>query len=549
MHRVSFVLALALCVSVQAQEIVYPKPSPPPEVGISDRVTLEETRAKLKKRHSMVKRTAKSGGNYPAHSGAFTVAFNHLAEPSDTVLVSDQGPDNDVYAITDVGTQPGQYDLVFDLDINRYVGNVSLLLQHGLISPTFKLTIPAYDIDQSTPSEDCDNDGTVDTLNPEIDEIYVNGVFIGILSGANEVWNLQGNIFELDINLLNLPTGKNQVVTNQIGIRVDAANKDQVLSSGAVGCTTWTTEIDYVMIEFDVVDPVVFFPGMGGNPDSFLNSGYQQKLLNNYGIPSEVLNYPRETDTSCGNQLQAHADVLIEQMRLEAAAYGSDKFNVMAHSMGGLDSLAGLNRLMVDDLVTVSKLDGVDVSCPLKVHSVVTHGTPFRGSVIADWAFQTFLGDVGNNFAPICDLQVANATRASRTFPVPPGIKMISLAADADHNGDGVIDQAEKDQGLVPLGAQRQYDMLYNFIGYQTTEISILGIPVSIPEGIPDPSGQVYPNDFWVTLDSAWGVVSQSVVFYEQLFPGANHTTILHDAAQNLVIARALADLDWKVQP
>ncbi|MDX1472288.1 MAG: hypothetical protein R3213_12385, partial [Flavobacteriaceae bacterium] len=215
---------------------------------------------------------------FPGHIGKFPNDYVELGIPSDTFIVVDVGPGNDIYATrNDEGTP----ELTFDFDIYRYVGDIAKLKQHGLISETFKLHIPAFDIDTKSPPRDCDGDEINDQIAPEVDEVYFNGEKIGVLRGSNEQWDLGRNTFELSIDKLNLLTEPTPggFARNTLEIEVDVANEDTVLSSGQVGCKAWATEIDFVILEFEVVDPIALNVGLFGSPSTFEASGFKDRIM------------------------------------------------------------------------------------------------------------------------------------------------------------------------------------------------------------------------------------------------------------------------------
>jgi hypothetical protein len=68
-------------------------------------------------------------------------------KPSDKVIILDDLPDTDVYQ----HRTGNEYDLVFNFDIRRYIGDKAKLLEHGLMEPTAYLNLIAFDVDTPPP--------------------------------------------------------------------------------------------------------------------------------------------------------------------------------------------------------------------------------------------------------------------------------------------------------------------------------------------------------------------------------------------------------------
>ncbi len=137
--------------------------------------------------------------------------------------------------------------LVFNIKVNRVVGDVQKLKANDLISQTATLKMPAYDIDFF---------GGGGFYNPERDRVSFNGHVVPteFLQGDDGIWRL--NEFEVPIEWVNFPSdpGPSGTVTpadNMVRIDIDTANSEEV----------WCTAIDWgVTVQTPLPDP----PPQGG---------------------------------------------------------------------------------------------------------------------------------------------------------------------------------------------------------------------------------------------------------------------------------------------
>ena len=66
----------------------------------------------------------------------------------------------------------------------------------------------------------------------------------------------------MPIQKIKFPSQPGQTATNRIRVEIDVANRDVVLSSGAVGCETWAVAIDWVGAKYQATSPVVLVHGI-----------------------------------------------------------------------------------------------------------------------------------------------------------------------------------------------------------------------------------------------------------------------------------------------
>jgi len=354
---------------------------------------------------------------YPSHVGKSPFSFDKINTPSNTFVVSDKGQDNDVYLKRD---DAKKFDFQFSLKIDRYVGDVAKLKENKLISDKFKISLPVFDVDNESALQDCDYDGELDHLAAEIDEVYFNGEKIGVLSGSNELW--VKNTFELDISKLNLPTSPGDVSENLVQIRIDAGNEFVELSSGTIGCKKWAVEVDYVTLEYEVVDPVLFLPGMGGSASAFNNSGYIQ-VVEDLGLPYRIVghNHYPEKDACVNNDARSIKEFggeVLKEAKEFSEMYKNNNFNVIAHSKGGLDARYFTYLTMNEQsnsniLVENGLMDDSIILNAMNVNSLVSHSSPFNGTIVADAIkFDKFEHSTSARilFADICDMTIDIAT-------------------------------------------------------------------------------------------------------------------------------------------
>jgi len=194
-----------------------------------------------------------AAGSFPPHQGTSPWSFTIIGEPSDTFVVNDTDS-----ATIDQFLFRSQGPITIQVPIRRYVGptdaaghllNASDLVSRGIVSATASVRLPAFDVDQDTfPVFDCDGDGINDQLLNEVDVISLNGEKLGKLQGANGIWTQQ--TFEVPIEKLIFPASPGATALNTVTVDIDTANKDVVLSSGAVGCEVWGVSVDWVGIQY-----------------------------------------------------------------------------------------------------------------------------------------------------------------------------------------------------------------------------------------------------------------------------------------------------------
>jgi hypothetical protein len=226
----------------------------------------------------------------------------------------------------------------------------------------------------------------------QIDEVYVNGTKVGNLNSGNDLWSREENEFSFDVGLLNFPTYEGGAASNSIQIKIDVKNSELPPNN----CVQYATEIDFLTIQYEVIDPFVLIPGLGGSPSSFAASGYVENLKNTYGIPSKILSYDSPLITPLNQGCAAfpssynQTTIPIKDKIVQAAnEWGTDAINIIAHSKGGLEGVNLINSLLFNEtMVDAGVFNDAIIESRLKVNTLSTHGSPFEGTRLADKLIQ-----------------------------------------------------------------------------------------------------------------------------------------------------------------
>jgi hypothetical protein len=493
---------------------------------------------------SITSSSASLNGGYPFHRGKSPFSFADFAPPSDSFVVNDRDSSSmDIY----MPRQPSGSEIVIPINIRRYVGDVDKLRANNLLGEKLAIFLPVYDVDSSTPvAYDCDGDGITEQFNPEVDEVYFNGEKIGVLRGQNNVWRLQA--FEVDIAKVNFPTSPGGVGSNELRIEIDTANADVPLSGGGVGCKVWYTEADWVGVRFEDTSPVVLVPGLFGNPGSLQSSGYAENIAAQTGLPAEVVDLGFNTWTfkACsvgGTSIVDHASELRTALKEVMTKYGSDGVHLIGHSKGGLTArhFIYVNN-MIPLEVPVYPMSGDQVIAKLKTPTLVSHGSPHLGTVLAD-ALSIGFGVIGLGIgnvvmSDLCDLTPKMMADYHTRHPSIGPVAVVQIAPDADTSGDGELDAAETAGNQVTNLTVANY--LYNLLG----DIERLEV-----EFVPNPVIVKYHNETFLGNDTMVTVTSSGGLPGAVIPVSANHGTVVAENAQNIIIEAAKGgSLPWRKQ-
>ena len=480
-----------------------------------------------------------SAGSFPPHRGDSPWSFTVIAEPSSRFVVNDTDSGTiDVYLFRSQGP------IVIDVPIRRYVGDVDGngflvnsgdLVSRGIVGATVKITLPAFDVDAQTfPVVDCDGDGIDDQLLNEVDKLSLNDQELGTLKGNNEIWLSQS--FEVPIGKIKFPSAPGGTAMNRFRVEVDTANRDVVLSSGAVGCEVWAVAVDWVGIKFEASSPVVMVHGIRSAGAAFGNfkAGLEAHRVKandnsiNLTDPAAPDPVPPGCPASAYNDTYPeHVAQLRSRVPPIAERFGSETLHFVTHSKGGLDTRGFLSDTVAAKIqVRVGTMGGQPVLQDFEARSLVTLDTPYGGSVLAkygvearqlSWIQATRAGinvaaAKGFEGSYYCDLTPARASAFVASTVLPSGLQTGSVAANADCNGDSRLTGnstcagGQAETADFPGGVISAADKLYQLTG-RVADVTITIVPRRfLPDEIrvtETPNGTFQGNDAIVTQASA----------------------------------------------
>ena len=237
----------------------------------------------------------------------------------------------------------GLYETTIKID--RYFGDgeqIDRQIALGSLPATATLILPNFDCDDKV----SDGHGSIV---PEIDRVCLNGVELGFVSGEDDSWAT--NVFEIPVKMLRLPERPGDIGVNDLEITVDIGND--------FDC--WVLYQLWQAIEIKAPDPLLLVHGWTPHRDAL--ALLQSTVRETFGIPAELAVVEME------NAPEDNALMLREQLESLCGKYGVERFNILAHSKGGLDS-----RVLVDRKGLASG----------RVGRVMQIATPNAGSHLAD---------------------------------------------------------------------------------------------------------------------------------------------------------------------
>lgn len=440
----------------------------------------------------------------------------------DTLFVVDSGGDLDTFC-----TYRSGGPLVIHLPVTRYVGpvaadhtllNASQLVANGYLSERAHLRLPAYDVDIF-------GDPTDPNTPPEVDRITFNGHDLGALTGDNDIWKL--NEFDIPIEWVKFPSigseGTQPVpADNVIVIDIDT-------ESG--GDDNWCTSVDWAELDFGAIAPIFMVHGIISNGEKAWPNFVSTFTAAGIPFSADEINLPNLGTGS----IEGNAAILASRFSALAAKFGAKKCHIIAHSKGGLDTRAYLN----------GEYDGQE----LKVLSFYTLSTPHHGSILADIGLGLSARFVGTKetlmivrqFPFTVDLSVVSTAIFNLRYgSIPGGIHAYCYGADADSNGDHIIDATESAELTSPVVAT----VLYNIIGnelpvkvtFGTKSVHLWG-DISFSLIDVDVSRNFTKNDVFVSTGSAVAPFGSYLATLT-----ANHTTIKSSALATAILQRIVAE-------
>ena len=336
-------------------------------------------------------------------------------EATDTTFVVDEGSGLDTGC-----SYRNAGPLVFDIEVDRVIGDMDKLKASGLLAPIAVLRMPAYDVDYA---------GGGSTNQPERDRIYFNNRALTpeFLTGENNEWKL--NSFNIPVDWINFAGDPGEDRTsvaerNQIRIDIDTANTGLI----------WCTAIDWASLSIQVARPVLMVHGIRSTKEIWDEDSKWGRELNNLGLPNLGVDLGPGNTSVGGNldSIQDNARDIAKAVDTARNRWGVDKVNIVSHSKGGLDSRE-----------YISSNDTVD--------TLIQLGTPNAGSPLADAIQRGAIVLTGVVGTAILDSLAGGAsyqltTPYMKTYNVfhgpNPATNYVSLAGDYRYGGWGIFTDA-----------------------------------------------------------------------------------------------------------
>lgn len=400
----------------------------------------------------------------------------------------------------------------FEVEVSRYVGpvgsdgtllDVTTLVANKVVSAKASLKMPAYDVDYDAAEEE---------FEPERDLVSFNGHELGHLTGSDGVWKL--NSFEIPIEWVKFPARGSggappAPAVNVVRIDIDTANEEE----------RWCTEIDWGLLTFRAMSPIVLIHGNNSDHGFWERRGFKAHL-DGLKIP-----YDDSIDLPTG-PIVSNAHELDLKLPPIARSFGVDSLHAVSHSKGGLD--------FRDWLATYSRGRASD----FKFLSHTTLSTPHKGSagndlliaqeqswfvegggVTTDMLSRVVSSNAGTPHLTTFAVAGFNAANVGR---LPAGIDYRAVAADADQNGNAEIDITPDEYAGVrgeeaalrtlPTRVSRSItNKVYRIlrmagrVDVVTRSVTVAGVTLKTYRvGVIHPTGG--PNDVAVIIDSGSGV-------------------------------------------
>ena len=444
--------------------------------------------------------------------------------------------------------------LRFTVAIDRVVGDVTpdgtlvdatTLIANGIVSATTVLLIPAFDVDISG--------GLPSPALQELDEVWVNGTFVGYLTGSDGVW--QDNRFSIATERVRFgkrnPGEDPTPGINEIEIRIDTANLE------INGKSFYCTAVDWAAMTFDALAPIIMVHGNNSAGEFFgdLRSAAGDQLGFRFIEPFEQQKLPFDNSINMPTaSIANHAALLGTEIPAKAAEFGARHAHLVAHSKGGLDVRAFL---------------AATIPVNFGVLSLTTLSTPHHGSVGADYSIdaasanslfsdnttrtklaQQLPPDAGTldlRVSSVAEFNAVNMPLLPRSFTVDGVTRpIVYMSISADANLDSSVNvlsgrptiQINETQGTSQgnkpdIVWSNLMTAVYRLMGeVASTRLeprSVLGRSVWVVKETPTTSFQL--NDFLVTVSSA-----RLTEFRELTSTADNHATVANPANGQLTI-------------
>jgi len=393
------------------------------------------------------------------------------------------------------------------------------------------------------PVYDVDDDYSGAYYVKEIDKVYFNGHYVGLLSGGNGNW--KQNSFTIKIEWIKFPEkGSNgnspTPAKNEVRIDIDTGNGGQ---------RVWAVEIDWAELSFEAMPPIVLIHGNGSDGDFWKRMKFVEEL-ELQGIPYDnTINLIVSEDDDAhdkehtDNHISNNSNLLRTKIPEKVKELGAKSIHIAAHSKGGLDTRDYLARYYNSN--------------DFRILTFTTVSTPHHGSagadLIRDMENMNFfildladLASLENILALILpynngkkDLTTSSCYffNSANSPYLPSGVIYQSISADADLSGNGKMERIEYmemiqedptltkiDNATVPItvagfsisipvgqaGVDIIMQTMYDFLGsvksteLVTTKVKVLGIELPVLQRIQkEPTSTFQKNDLMVTQNSA----------------------------------------------
>ncbi|MCC7156141.1 MAG: hypothetical protein IT161_16305 [Bryobacterales bacterium] len=473
-------------------------------------------------------------------------------EANDITYVTDASPGLDTGCTFRSGGP-----LVFEIKVDRVVGelnpdgtlkNAAALVAAGLLSPKATITIPAFDIDFNA---------VVPPFQPERDRITFNGEDLGFLTGDNNIWKL--NTFEIDISKVKFAQrnagGVPTPGVNTVRVDIDVANADEL----------WCMSMDWGALAFKAISPVILIHGNNSNGGFWDRQGFTTELRRQLIPFDNSINMVTSPVAANGATLAGLIPNIVK-------SFGVDSVHVVVHSKGGLDTREYLAVHQPANNGTFKILSYTSLSTPhngsMGADVLVTRAA---AAAVADRIEFVNFPNYTRQLAALLgtDAGTPNLTTGftagfnAANIPLLPvaDTKFNTVAADADTNGNGMIDNVPDEyrdlrtesgalsniysvnQGLARFIIDAVYQILRNTTAVAVTyrtEPYLVVFTRTIATITGTPSAQPIPNDTLVTIPSGQGVGGiQGITSRTATFTGAagrNHSNVANGGVAATVI-------------
>ena len=359
-----------------------------------------------------------------------------LPSANDETYVIDAGPTLDQYRYNADGPVEFAFYIgrvVGRTDPNGYLKDVDWLIAKGIVPAKVTLSVLAFDVDTTYTGTD---------VKPERNKVYVNGHYVGDLTGGNNSW--KQTHFQVDVRHIRFAVPRcNEGSPTEKPVNISECTSPPIASHNTVHIDidadnsrkAWAIGVDSAALWFDAARPILLVHGRGGSkpgddacsvPDAGDGCTYWDENDGEYyfgfrGLLNEAGFLTLHMENFMGQDAPAtHAKIIkrvVQQMRVR---YGVDRINIVSHSKGGLDS-----RAYVSDF-TLNADNDVEV--------LFTIATPHFGSYLAElsWAVSWFNKHGEYKYTDAMDsLRESNASEFTSTHPARSGVRYYVAYAES----------------------------------------------------------------------------------------------------------------------